>query len=337
MSQPKDLTMKGFKEKILEWKLNSQNEKRALFCGWDFLHECLFKGTTPESTTWSNNHDIVKILNIVGAIPAYNHMLFSDIGALDFEAAEKGKEKESKIDLTHRSSTKPSSDKFVKDNYKYWSFSDVVNKPTTHEKNNILFYFGFKGVGSRFSFLRKEGMYLSGDLIIKEISHANYSDMYTCASRDIAIEIQHKLNDRIKEFYEDAGYDYPELNPGCFSIQFVRIGSPTHLFTKTEIYELLKNANYRQTNQLVIDENGYAKLLIDSNDGQLYPVRHESWDAGNLYVEDYSLLHHLDETYISSLEGWLSYLETDHSIYKDYIEHIYSEKELIEKINAYYK
>lgn len=238
---------------------------------------------------------------------------------------------------TNTKSTNPSSDNFVQENYKYWSFSNVVNTMVTPENNNILFYFELKGVGSRFSFLRKTGIYLSVDLTIKEIVHTNYCEMYTCTSRDVAIEEQQKLNDRIKELYKTAGYDYPGLNPAYFSIQFVRIGSPTHLFTKEEIYELLKNADDRQINQLVIDESGYAKLLVDSSEGQLYPVRHESWDAGNLYVGKYVSLHHSDEAYISLLEGWLSYLETDHSIYKDYIEYTYSERELIEKISAYYK
>lgn len=498
MNSPEDRpSMANFKEKLLEWKDISQNEERAQFSDWNFLHEYLFKGTTPESTTWNKVDDIIGILNIIGSIPAYNHMLFSDIGGLDFDTAEKAaekdciyiyasricyiikpkrlyfggfddfawnyflleldelspvldvqnttceilvedypgnyvsaeyaqygvydydkgdklpegfkivyrylkgkflivlkfgpynniqstydgrhgdcsndmfreyieelisivekakeegypqeeilnstyfsknpfKEKESIIDFTHTKPTKRSSDNFVKENYKYWSFSDIVNTMATPTNNNILFYFEFEGVGSRFSFLEKEGIFLSKDMIIKEISHTNYPEMYTCTSRDVAIEVQQKLNDRIKELCETAGYDYPKFNAAHFSIQLVRVGAPTHLFTKEEIRVLLKGADDRHRNQLVIDENGFAKLLVDSNDGQLYPVRHEIWNAGNIYVGKYSSLNHLDETYISSLEGWLFYLETGRNIYKDYIDNKYPEIELIQRIRAYY-
>lgn len=122
----------------------------------------------------------------------------------------------------------------------------------------------------------------------------------------------------------------------CFSIQLVKIGKPSHLFTKKEIEDIMRSADDRLSNQLVIDEDGYARIISDNTSGYLYPVRHESWDAGNVYVGKYSKLSTLDDNYISSLVGWLSYLETGRKQYIDYVDATKDEKELIRKINEYY-
>lgn len=493
MNLPKDRpSMEGFKEKLLEWREIYRNEEKAQLSDWNFLQNYLFKGTTPESTTWSKVDDIVEILNIIGRIPAYNHMLFSDKGGLDFEAADKATEKDciyiyasnicyiikpkrlyfagfknfiwnyflleldelspvfdeqnteheelvedlhgnyvsaqygvydySKGDklpegfkivyrylkgkfliilksapyneitstydgrhgdcsndkfreyieslisivkekkekgysheeiLSHKcfhknpfkekektstfadsKTTKPSSYKSILENYKQWSFSDVIDTLSTQGKNNIIFYFKFEEALSSISCKNK--IYLSKDLTLKEILCTNYSDMYTCSSRDIAIKIEQKLNDRIKELCEIEDYDCHKYSPFYFSINFAKTGKPTHLFAKEEIRDLLKKVDDRHKNQLVIDENGYAKLLVESNDGQLYPVYDKNEIAGKICVGKDLSLEHLDKIYISLLKDWLCYLETGHNIYKKYIDNKYSERELIQKIKNYY-
>ena len=98
----------------------------------------------------------------------------------------------------------------------------------------------------------------------------------------------------------------------------------------------MKNADDRCDNRLVIDENGYAKILVNSKDDNLYPVRHESWNAGNNYVGKYSKLWTLEEDYISSLQGWLAYLKTGR---KQIMESVYEsgdEAELLKEIQKYY-
>lgn len=92
----------------------------------------------------------------------------------------------------------------------------------------------------------------------------------------------------------------------------------------------------RVDNQLVIDENGYAKV-IRSNQGYLFPVRCETWIAGNRYVGKYSPLLTLDKDYIFLLEGWLLYLTTGKSQYADcFIDKNTDENTLLEKIKKYY-
>ena len=81
----------------------------------------------------------------------------------------------------------------------------------------------------------------------------------------------------------------------------------------------MRSADDRKDNMLVIDENGYAKVIDNKNNIFLYPVRHESWGAGNIYVGKYSSLKTLDYDYISSLQGWLNYLKYERAIYVDYL------------------
>ena len=123
----------------------------------------------------------------------------------------------------------------------------------------------------------------------------------------------------------------------CFTAELVKIGKPNHLFSKKEIEDLMRSADDRVNNQLVIDENGYAKIVNCNEDGILYPVRHEIWVAGNLYVGKYSKLQTLNDNYLSSLQGWLLYLQTGEKQYVDYVDSSnIDEQELIKKIKTFY-
>mgnify|MGYP001559965756 CR=1 FL=1 len=68
----------------------------------------------------------------------------------------------------------------------------------------------------------------------------------------------------------------------------------------------------------------------------MFPVSHDPWDAGNVYVGKYSKLLTLDENYISSLEGWLSYLKTGHTSYMDYVHDDRNKEKLLREIMKYY-
>jgi len=98
----------------------------------------------------------------------------------------------------------------------------------------------------------------------------------------------------------------------------------------------LRKADDRFSNQLVIDEDGHAKVIKDDGYGYLFPVRHESWDAGNLYVGKYSKLTTLDDDYIASLQGWLLYLKTGRKQNMDYVHENANEEEFLEEIKKYY-
>lgn len=121
-----------------------------------------------------------------------------------------------------------------------------------------------------------------------------------------------------------------------FSVNAVRCEKNTHLFTKQEIESTMRNADDRVNNQLVIDENGYAKVIERDEYSYLYPVRHESWAVGNMYVGKYSNLETLEDDYISSLQGWLLYLKTGETTYMDYVHDNHDEEALIQEIMTYY-
>ena len=120
------------------------------------------------------------------------------------------------------------------------------------------------------------------------------------------------------------------------SISFRRCGAPIHLFEKEEIETLMRNADDRHTNQLVIDENGYAKIISDNENGMLYPVRLESWNAGNNYVGKYSKLFTLDETYECCLYGWLNYLKIGRTQYVDLLPEKIDKEQVVLKIKEFY-
>ncbi|MGN0508274.1 MAG: hypothetical protein ACI4GX_03490 [Ruminococcus sp.] len=131
------------------------------------------------------------------------------------------------------------------------------------------------------------------------------------------------------------GNRYPIIGI-AFGSELKRNGKPSHLFNQDEIKDLMQNADDRNNNMLVIDENGYAKIIQDINLGFYYPVRLESWITGNNYVGKYSKLTNLEDTHLLALEGWYEYLERGISIYKDYIKHKYKTEELIERILSFY-
>ena len=119
--------------------------------------------------------------------------------------------------------------------------------------------------------------------------------------------------------------------------EFMNI-APKHLFTKDEIEELMRNADDRHHNVLVINADGYAEIIQDDiNKGNYYPVSHESWNAGNKYVGKYSKLLSLDDDYISSLQGWLLFLNTHKHVYIDYVHENKNEDELIKQIKEFYE
>lgn len=127
---------------------------------------------------------------------------------------------------------------------------------------------------------------------------------------------------------------FVDCGAAFFSFDIQRCGKPKHLFTKEEIKIEMEKADDRKNNTLVIDENGYAQVVSGEN-LNYYPVRQETWHAGNGYVGKYSNLSTLDDDYMSMLQGWLIYLETNHAKRMDYLEPK-REKELLERIREFY-
>ena len=94
-----------------------------------------------------------------------------------------------------------------------------------------------------------------------------------------------------------------------FSVVIYKNGEPDHLFTRHEIENLMRSADDRRYNTLVIDENGEAQMVQEPGVADFFPVINETWCAGNNYVGKYSVLGDLERTYRYCLGKWLDYLQ----------------------------
>jgi Serine/threonine protein kinase len=224
-------------------------------------------------------------------------------------------------------------EKFITDNYYKWNFKEVFWEGK--DKGNIEFYFEFHIDSKSRSIFSDKKLYLCSDGNIKGLASVNLSEIYYIYDRDEAKQLYKRCIDFISSKCIANGFGEP-IYENYFSIQFKRCENPTHLFTKSEIEEAMRNADDRKNNMLVIDENGFAKIIQNINDGYLFPVRNESWGAGNVYVGKYSRLSTLNDDYIASLQGWLLYLQTGRKVYMDYTHENTNVAELLDSIKKYY-
>ena len=230
---------------------------------------------------------------------------------------------------------------FVDKNFLSFDFKSQLQPYVLPADPKIKFIFNFtpfrEETTSLWEKIKNTSYFICNDGKIKKINlKCEEEQCYCVYDRDKAIYIKNLLEETIHKLLEKNNLAPLKPYEHYFSIELFRIGKPSHLFTKKEIEDIMRSADDRLSNQLVIDEDGYAKIINDNVDGNLYPVRHESWDAGNVYVGKYSDLSTLDDIYISSLKGWLAYLETNTLKYIDYFYTNCDEEELIRSIKSYY-
>lgn len=508
-------TIKEFKDRLNIWLDVFNNYDRAQASDWNFLNKQLFGLNPPESSCWREIDKIVEVLNIVGMTPAYNHMLFSDAGGLDFAYAELANEKGSiyiydtagccylvkpkclyyegfgenyrwnyfllefnrlnpifeengvvdfeylvedmpghyvdakyvqygvydydtgiplpqgyktvfryikgkflivmksgpynnisgtydgrhglcsntdfrdyidklvkmycdifvklkqdrrfdnvsddeierrilnltefnrnpfshnediSLNKNDEKAIKQKSNKYIQDNYGSMNFKTIFQTENITAVRKIKFYFIFSNPDFVFSLDSFDGTekYVCKDGYIKELESPLEEDCYYIYDREKAISFSNKFQQMINEILHQKDLSVLDKYENFISIELIRCGKPSRLFSKQEIEEEMRKADDRVNNQLVIDEDGYAKVIKDNEYGLLYPVRHESWHAGNNFVGKYSNLSTLTDDYISSLQGWLLYLQTGKKQYMDYVHDNRDEEDLIKKIREYY-
>lgn len=246
-------------------------------------------------------------------------------------------EKGNGMQINQKSIEQKKSKEYIERNFFNWNFQDVLQYDEQQKEKLIKFVFMFQNPNKQFSlenvFGTRECIAIDGN-----INKINLGDeeCFCVYDRKLAIKLKDKIENKVARILMENDLSELEENETCFEIKIIKMGKPTHLFAKNEIKEIMQNADDRVDNQLVIDENGYAKIIKDEAYGYLYPVRHESWDAGNGYVGKYSKLLSLDNIYIASLQGWLLYLKTKKNIYMDYVQENTDEEELIEEIKKHY-
>lgn len=226
---------------------------------------------------------------------------------------------------------------FIQENAFSWCFAGFLKENGGQSDRRLQFYLEYHGreEGRLSRFWDRKQFLMCADGYIRETDGEVKAEIYYSYEREVIWEICKKCNLYVEEKCREAGYTGRILEDP-FSVEIEKCGKPIHLFTKEEIRELMRNADDRRTNMLVIDEDGYARMIQDIRKSFLYPVRNESWQAGNVYVGKYSDLSDLDRTYICSLQGWLIYLQSGRTVYMDYEHHNFNEEELLEEIGRYY-
>lgn len=223
---------------------------------------------------------------------------------------------------------------YIKENYTEWDFSDAFSVSGNVQTEPIDFFFEFTRsfTGNLFEMINNERRCICHDGFIKEISTDDLRECAVVHDRKQAITILENINRIFEDYLSKAGLEEIEDYHQYFEISIGRDGTPEHLFTKTEIETLMRNADDRHHNRLVIDGNGYARIISDEERAYLYPVYIEEWNAGNNYVGKYSKLYALDDSYKYCLYGWYRYLITGRGQFIDYLPERVDEAELIEQI-----
>ena len=221
-----------------------------------------------------------------------------------------------------------SAEKYVKEHFPEWIF---VNDCYEENESNGAFYISLHINDGSFDIFDDYRLGSDGYFYSKSLD--DYTNIKMIHSRLEAFECMQKCSAILKEKCFEAGFN-DVLS--YFTVDIVKRGTPTHMFTKDEIKKVMREADDRFHNTLVIDEDGFAKVVQERKNIHSYPVRHSSWIAGNMYVGKYSSLSTLDDDYIRSLQGWLSYLKTGRSVFVDYIYDNCDEQSLLDEILTYY-
>ena len=155
--------------------------------------------------------------------------------------------------------------------------------------------------------------------------------------RNEVIALLNKMYQKVITECEVNGYDTEAYSLGIsFEARLKKEGAPSHLFTECEIEKLMRDADDEFNNKLVIDENGYAHIIQNPQQGLLYPVSQETWCSGNMYVGKDSSLSDLHDSYVLCMHLWLKYLETGQHMYDDYYVSDDGLDKIIEKVKKYY-
>lgn len=247
--------------------------------------------------------------------------------------------KKNRNEIIKSNSDQKKTQDYIKQNFMNWDFSNSIQNYHPKKLTNIKFAFKFNTESNIVSIFELYGIGLSNfickDGYIRNIDSTSDKNCYYLHDRETAVMMKENLEKSLVEIIKENNLLELEEYNSFFSIISIKCGKPLHLFTKQEIAIEMRNADDRLNNQLIIDENGYAKVIPEIRYGYLFPVRHELWNAGNVYVGKYSNLSTLDDNYVSSLQGWLQYLQSGRTQYIDYTYET-NEYNLLKEIKKHY-
>lgn len=233
-------------------------------------------------------------------------------------------------------SDRPSPHNYVQKKYKRFCFIDEI-KESVHENSGKISFKIKAQIGMFVDIFGERG----DEVLCKDgyIRNSTEDDLEILKvwDRDEAIALLDKMYQKVVAECKANGYDTETLSLGIsFKAELKKEGMPSHLFTENEIEKLMRNADDNHFNKLVIDENGYAHIIQNPNQGGLYPVTQETWCAGNMYVGKESSLSDLHDSYVLCMHLWLAYLKTGRHMYDDcYLPDVGLDK-VIKEVKKFY-
>lgn len=227
-------------------------------------------------------------------------------------------------------------EEYVSDNILSWNFSSVLNADLSCDARAHFYFIMHHSRGRDFTFFDRSELYFCKDGSVQRLQEPDTAKCYYVTNREDAIKIQRCLQSEVDKRIISAGHNTSGDSEKWVSTKIRKSGRPDHLFTKQEIEEVMRTADDRRNNQLVIDENGYAKIISGHSLGTLYPVYQETWCAGNNYVGKYSSLCTIDEDYLHMVQGWYDYLLTGESQHVDWVDPELKVEDIIRKIQEFY-
>lgn len=139
----------------------------------------------------------------------------------------------------------------------------------------------------------------------------------------------------------DANTNKYNIASSFVDIKFHRTEPPKQkYFTKDQLKSILYSHDDDRHNSLVIDYDGYIKIVPIKEITQPYPVRYETFQAGNGYVGNKWPERELEDLYESLLQGWACHLYTGNFIYTDFNDGTSSNdsiQEICELLSANFK
>lgn len=192
-------------------------------------------------------------------------------------------------------------------------------EPTERSKRNKIsfaFYVDDKRYHSYADLMVERRLFLAKDGSFRGME-ARDENVYRVYSRERAKTIHKAIRKQFEAHYAENGYEFGEWD--CtIGVTLRREGEiEPKRFTLEQIKEMMRAADDRVRNKLVIDEYGRAKIIQKIGDAELYPVTQETWGAGNVYVGKYSTLSDAEQSYQYMLTGWLYYIKNGRHIYVD--------------------
>lgn len=224
---------------------------------------------------------------------------------------------------------------FVKEMYKSFCFIDEINEIVRKDVGKISFKITTQ-VGTFVNIFSNREEVLCRDGYIRDFKEEGI-EVLTIWDRNEVVALLNKMYQKVIYECEINGYDVETYSLGIsFEAILKREGKPVHLFTEKEIEDLMRNADDEQHNKLVIDEDGYARIIQDPKQGYLYPVSQETWCPRNMYVGKDSDLADLHDSYVLCMHLWLAYLQTGNRMYDDLYVSDDGLEDVLKAVKKYY-